>query len=129
MRWKRKHPSAGFSLIELLIVIAIILVIVGIASSSLINAKLNASETAVVREIHSIHAAQTQYSSQFGRFATTLAELGPQTADLIPAGLAAGEKDGYAFSLSTTSAAIPSTRIRKSSRARDAARSSRTKPW
>ena len=53
---------------------------------------------------------QTQYMSQFGRFATTLAELGPptsggpgpQAADLIPGSLAGGDKDGYIFTLAAT---------------------------
>ena len=38
---------------------------------------------------------QVQYSSQYGRYATSLAELG----DLIDSELSAGEKSGYKFSL------------------------------
>ena len=109
-RNRRRLGSRGFSLIELLIVIAIILVILAVAVPKLGSAKMNANEMVVIREIQTIHQAQTQYNSQFGRYATTLNELGPptsggpgpQAADLIPASLASGEKDGYTFTLTAT---------------------------
>ena len=106
----RTRSQSGFSLIELLIVIAIILIIVGIAVPKFNSARMNANETAVINEIKSIHAAQAQYLSQFQRFATTLAELGPpasggpgpQAADLLPSVLVGGEKDGYTFTMTAT---------------------------
>src|SRR5271166_2825047 len=109
---RRRTSSGGFSLIELLIVIAIILILVGIAVPRFSAARMNANETAVINEIKSIHTAQTQYLSQFGRFATTLAELGPpasggpgpQAADLLPNSLVSGDKDGYSFVMTATPA-------------------------
>src|ERR1700691_4963359 len=106
----KRRRARGFSLIELLIVIAIILIILAIAVPKLGSARMNANEMAVIREMQTINTMQTQYMSQFGRFATTLAELGPptsggpgpQAADLIPASLAAGEKDGYIFTMTAT---------------------------
>lgn len=113
MQAKRSNRrSAGFSLIELLIVIAIILIIVGIAVPKFNSARMNANETAVINEIRSIHTAQTQYLSQFQRYATTLTELGPpasggpgpQAADLLPNSLVSGDKDGYTFTMTATPA-------------------------
>ena len=106
----RRRRQAGFSLIELLIVIAIILIILAIAVPKLGSARQNATETVVIREVKTIHEGQTQYMSQFGKYATTLAELGPpasggpgpQASDLIPASLASGEKDGYTFVMTAT---------------------------
>ena len=106
----RRCRARGFSLIELLIVIAIILIILAIAVPRLSVAQMSAHEMAVAREIQTINTAQAQYMSQFGRYATSLAELGPptsggpgpQAADLIPASLASGEKDGYLFTLNGT---------------------------
>jgi type IV pilus assembly protein PilA len=107
---KRHLGARGFSLIELLIVISIILVILAVAVPKLNTAKENANEMVVIREIQTIHQAETQYQSQFGKYAATLNELGPptsggpgpQAADLIPSSLAAGEKDGYIFTLTAT---------------------------
>ncbi len=111
-RWhsKRRSRARGFSLIELLIVISIILVILAVAVPKLNTAKENANEMVVIREIQTVHQAQTQYQSQFGKYAASLNELGPptsggpgpQAADLIPGSLAAGEKDGYIFTLTAT---------------------------
>lgn len=107
---RRRRRARGFSLIELLIVIAIILIILAIAVPKLGNARMNASEMAVIREVQTINTMQTQYMSQFGRFATSLAELGPptsgasgpQAADLIPSSLSSGDKDGYIFTVAGT---------------------------
>jgi prepilin-type N-terminal cleavage/methylation domain-containing protein len=75
-RKNRLHQS-GFSLIELLIVISIILIILAIALPKLNQAKMNAQETAALSQIQTLHKAETMYYSQFGRYATSLAELGP----------------------------------------------------
>ncbi len=48
---RKRRRARGFSLIELLIVIAIILIILAIAVPKLGNARMNASEMAVIREI------------------------------------------------------------------------------
>jgi len=107
---KRRAGARGFSLIELLIVIAIILVIIGIALPRFNIAQMSARELAVQNEVRTINTAQVQYQSQFGRYATSMAELGPPAsgapgpagADLIQASLASGEKDQYQFTLTAT---------------------------
>ena len=106
----RRRPDSGFSLVELLVVVSIILVILAVALPRMKEARLNAAETIVVRELQTIAQSQVQYQSQFGKYASTLAELGPpqsgtpgsQAASLIPASLASGEKDGYVFAEALT---------------------------
>ena len=98
----QNRKRRGFSLIELMIVIAIILIIATIALPKLNRAKMYAHETAAIKTLQTIHTAQTQFQSQFGRFAVSLTELGPpqsgqpgpQAADLIDNNLASGEKSG-----------------------------------
>jgi type IV pilus assembly protein PilA len=103
----RKTRRRGFSLIELLIVIAIILVIVTIAVPQYNKQMMSAHETAAQQAIQTLHAVETQYYSQFGRYAVSLAELGPPAsgapspaaADLIGNDLAGGIKQGYKFTV------------------------------
>ena len=98
----------GFSLIELLIVIAIILIIAAIAIPRLTSARMAAYEMAAIRTLGTINIAQVQYFSTFGRYATSLMELGPApgnqgpsaaNADLVPGDLAMGIKTGYVFTM------------------------------
>ena len=102
--------TRGFTLIELLIVISIILVILAIAVPKMNKQMQTAREMAVIREIGSIHVAETQYSSQFGKYATSLSQLGPplsgadgpEAANILPKILADGKKNGYTYSLTGT---------------------------
>jgi type IV pilus assembly protein PilA len=97
----------GFSLIELLIVIAIILLIITIAVPKFNSVQKHAREVAALQAIKTVHTAQVQFYSEYGRYATSLTELGPpasghssaSAADLIGNDLASGEKQGYRFTV------------------------------
>jgi type IV pilus assembly protein PilA len=92
---------------ELLIVVAILMIIGAIAIPRISTAMMNAKEMAATREMHNLITAETQYMSQFGRYAASLQELGPPTsgqpnpsgADLITKDMAAGLKNGYKYNL------------------------------
>jgi type IV pilus assembly protein PilA len=108
----RRRNQRGFSLIELLIVIAIILIILSIALPQMSKSRMNAQEMAAVAEIGTINKQQIQYYSQYNQYATSLAQLGPpatsggaegpNAANLIPGSLASGSTGGYNFTLSAT---------------------------
>jgi type IV pilus assembly protein PilA len=72
----------GFSLIELLIVVAIILIIAGIAIPSLISAKIAADDGSAVGSLRAINTAQISYASAYPAtgYASTVAALGPAAA-------------------------------------------------
>jgi type IV pilus assembly protein PilA len=107
---ERQRNRRGFSLIELLIVIAIILVIAAIAVPQMNKQLMSAHEMAAIRQVTTIHQAETQYYSQFGRYAVSLAEMGPpasgapgpSAAELIPKVLADGKNSGYIFTVTGT---------------------------
>jgi type IV pilus assembly protein PilA len=111
----RNRRRRGFSLIELLIVISIILIIAAIAVPKMNNQLMASHEMAAIRQVTTIHQAETQYYSQFGKYAETLVELGPPAsgaaspaaADLIPKVLADGKNSGYVFTVAAT--AVPET--------------------
>ena len=97
----------GFSLIELLIVIAIILIIAAIAIPNLLRARISANESSAVSSVRSIMTAESAYSIAYPSigYATALNNLGgspPCTptstgACLIDSILASGTKAGYSF--------------------------------
>jgi type IV pilus assembly protein PilA len=96
----------GFSLIELLIVVAIILVIAAIGIPSFLAAKIAANESAAVQETRSISTAQVAYLSTYGPgYAASLIDLSdsagptssPTNAGLIDSVLASGMKSGYSY--------------------------------
>jgi type IV pilus assembly protein PilA len=106
----RRKSANGFSLIELLIVVAIILIISAIAVPNFMQAKMAAHESSAVSSIHAINTAEIQYASSYPMigYSALLTDLGPAGTSYIDAILAGGAKSGYTFVYVQSTADSPS---------------------
>jgi type IV pilus assembly protein PilA len=117
-----KAEERGFSLIELLIVVAIILIIAAIAIPNLLKSRMAANEAAAAENLRTITTASVIYNSTYGNgFPPSLPTLGaiagsPATcdaADLIDPILTAvpSQKSGYSFIYTGQNGTIPNKPI------------------
>ena len=106
----RSNRQRGFTLMELLIVMSIMIILMLIAIPNFISMKAQADETSAIQSLRAIYQAQIQYQTNFpaNGFACALPALGgnasagppsPQGAQVLQGDLATGQKSGYTFNI------------------------------
>jgi type IV pilus assembly protein PilA len=109
-----RKAQKGFSLIELLIVVAIILVIAAIAIPNLLRSRMAANEASAVSAVRAITTAEHAYFQAYPAigFTCTLSNLGPPPAGqpytdtgagILDAVVSSGTKAGYSFAVTACS--------------------------
>jgi type IV pilus assembly protein PilA len=105
-----RDGEAGFTLMELLIVISIMLILMLIAIPNMLNLKATANEASAVQSLRAIQESEVQYQTTYpaNGFACSLGALGglassgapsAQGAQLLQPDLAGGQKSGYTFAI------------------------------
>jgi type IV pilus assembly protein PilA len=99
MRSKQK----GFSLIELLIVVAIILIIAAIAIPNLLRSKIAANQASAVASLRTLNTSSVLFNTNYQQYPSALTDMATgatvtsTSADLIDTVLSTGTKSGYNF--------------------------------
>jgi len=85
----------GFTLIELMIVLAILAIVAAIAIPSLLNARKSGNEASAISSLRTLSAVNEEYRTRFGSYSDSLANL--SATGHIDEVLASGTKSGYTF--------------------------------
>jgi len=93
------HHLKGFTLVEIMIVVAVIALLAAFAIPNFLRARVSANETAAQSSLRTVHTAVESYKSVGTSYPSDLSILSSSTPPYIDSVLGAGSKQGYSFVL------------------------------
>lgn len=97
MHQRRKKAIAGFTLVEIMIVVGIIVLLAALAIPGLLRSRLNANESTAIAGLRAIATAATAYRAVNAAYPADLAAFSNMTPPYVDTVLASGTKQGYIF--------------------------------
>ena len=120
-RHVRKQPLASFTLVEIMIVVAIIAILAAIAIPNLLRARINSHDAAAKRELHTLVVAIESYAATSGAYPTNTSVLVGENPPYLNEDITLQIRKGYNITCNLTSysyncTAIPQTCLRTGSK-------------
>lgn len=91
--------NRGFTLVEIMVVIAVIVVIAAIGIPGIMRQRVNANEAAAAAALKTLSAAAVTYRAAHTTYPSQLSDLYQPNAEYIDSSLASGSRQGYNYSL------------------------------
>lgn len=107
-----RKREQGLSVVEIVVLAAILLVVAAVAVPNLLHSKLSENESSALASLRTLNSSCASYAMLYGGYPRSLSNLGPGTAansasaDLIDVTLAGGAKDGYTFAYKPGAAGV-----------------------
>jgi type IV pilus assembly protein PilA len=98
----RRNLNRGFTLVEIMIVVGIIVLLVAVAIPGLLRGRLNANEASAIASLKTIASASMEYRSGNPSYPSNLSELAASNPPYVDSVLGSGSKQGYNFSYSSS---------------------------
>ena len=95
----------AFTLLEIMIVVAVIGVVAAIAIPSLFSATKLGRETSAISSLDTLHKSGSMYFTRYNTFPSALADMGPAGTKYIDASLASSDRSGFDFIYTRTGSA------------------------
>ncbi|HAJ57248.1 MAG TPA: pili assembly chaperone [Candidatus Omnitrophica bacterium] len=97
---RSKRSIRGFTLVEIMVVVAVIVLLAAMAIPGILRSRMNANEAAAIASVKTISWATTTYRAINPAYPANLSELTSSNPSYVDSVLGSGTKQGYSFVLS-----------------------------
>lgn len=99
VKHKKGKSCFGFTLVEIMIVVAIIVIIASLTIPGILRSRLNANEATAITSLKTIAWAAITYRTANSAYPSNIGQLGGVNPTYVDSVLASGTKQGYTFNL------------------------------